>query len=189
MSKMDEEMSRKIYQYLCNIIGTEEVVKTRRKIFCELDSVIQITNISVLSSGSKAEGLDLKGSDYDHMHVYEMFQVYENKRKVLFFANKIPIVMDISDTKPGFTKLKLYNQRHVYESDISQWVEIEEGETYISSKLFREDGLLDNMIIHGPCQSVRNETYDCAFCLRCKEWITPARQWVFRSRSAWPDDR
>ncbi|CAC5379439.1 unnamed protein product [Mytilus coruscus] len=187
ISKMDRELSIKIFQYLCNIIGTEEVVKTRRKIFCAFDSVLQIPDITVISSGSKAEGLDLKGSDYDKMYVYKLFPVYENKSKVSSFANNTPIIMDISDTKPGFTKLKLYNPLHIYQ--INQWVEIVEGETYISSKLFREDGLTDGMIIHGPCQSSPDYTYDLARCLRCKEWITPAYQWIFRSRSAWPQHR
>lgn len=72
---------------------------------------------------------------------------------------------------------------------INQWVEIVEGEKYISSKLFREKDLLDAMIIHGPCQSIPGDIFDVARCFRCKEWITPAHQWVFRSRSLWPDHR
>ncbi|CAC5393323.1 unnamed protein product [Mytilus coruscus] len=187
MSKTDRELSIKIFQYLCNIIGTEEVVKTRRKLFCAFDSVLRILNHTVISSGSKAEGLDLNGSDYDQMFIYHLFQVYENKGKVSSFANNTPIIMDSSDTKPGFTKLKLYKPRHIYH--INQWGESVNEETYISSKLFREHDVPDNMIIHGPCQSLPGDYYDMARCLRCEEWITPAHQWVFRSRSSWPDHR
>ncbi|XP_063411847.1 uncharacterized protein LOC134694730 [Mytilus trossulus] len=185
MSQTDRELSLKIYPHLCNIFGTEEVVKTRRKLLCAYDSVLRILNFTVISSGSKAEGLDLNGSDYDQMFIHHLFQVYENKENVSSSAKNTPIVMDISDTNPGFTKLKLYEQRHMYH--INQWRETVNGETYISSKLFREHGLRSSMIIHGPCQSFPGDIYDLAFCLRCKEWVTPAHQWVFRSRSTWPD--
>ncbi|VDI64467.1 Hypothetical predicted protein [Mytilus galloprovincialis] len=187
MSQTDRELSLKIYQFLCNIVGTEEVVQTRRKRFCAFDSVLRILNFTVISSGSKAEGLDLNGSDYDQMCIYHLVKVYENKETVSSSEKNTPIVMDISDTKPGFTKLKLYEQRHMYH--INQWRESVNGETYISSKLFREHELPGNMIIHGPCQSLPGDYYDMARCLRCEEWITPAHQWVFRSRSTWPDHR
>lgn len=86
MSTTKRELSRKINKYLCNIIGTEEVVKTRRKICCAF--VIRFPNVTVISSRSKAEGLDLKGSDYDQMFVFKNFEVYENMSKVSSFTNK-----------------------------------------------------------------------------------------------------
>lgn len=97
--------------------------------------------------------------------------------------------MDTSDTKPGFTKLKLFNILHKYPRHMNQCIEIVKGETYISSKLFRENNLPDGMIIHGPCHSAQDETYDLARSFRCREWITPAHQWIFRSRSLWQDHR
>lgn len=115
MNKTDDrELSIKIYKYLCNIIGTEEVVKTRRQIFCALDSILQVEYRTAISSGSRAEGLDQNGSDYDILFVEDLFQVFENMSKVSSFANEIPLIMDISCTKPGFTKLKLFNPRHEY---------------------------------------------------------------------------
>ncbi|CAG2221742.1 unnamed protein product [Mytilus edulis] len=189
MSKTDRELSLNFYKYLCNVIGTEEVVKTRRKLFCALDSVLRHPTFTVISSGSKAEGVDLNGSDYDLMFVLESFQVYENMIKVSLFTNKTPIIMDISDTKPGFTKLKLFDRSNKYLRHIIQFAEILEKETYISSKLFREDHMPDCMIIHGPCQSNPDNTIDFARCVRCEEWITPAHPWIYRSRSSWPDHR
>ncbi|VDI80875.1 Hypothetical predicted protein [Mytilus galloprovincialis] len=186
---MDRQLSLKIFQNLCNIFGTEEVVKTRRTIFCVIDSVLQITDSTVVSSGSRAEGLDLKDSDYDQMFVETLFQVYENKSKVSFFENKIPLIMDITDTKPGFTKLKLNNPRYKDILNINQWVKMVQGEAYISSKLFREHDLQHFMISHGLSQSIPDGTYDSVRSFRCKEWITPVHQWFFRSRSSWPDHR
>ncbi|CAC5379440.1 unnamed protein product [Mytilus coruscus] len=189
MSQTDRQLSLKTYQYLCNIIGTEEVVKTRRTIFCVLDSVLRISNVTVISSGSKAEGLDLKGSDYDQMFVLKYFQVYENTSKMSSLSNKKLIIMDTSDTKPGFTKLKMYYIPHIYLRHINQITTLGNGETYFSSKLIREHNLPNGMIIQGPCQSTQDENYDMARCFRCNEWITSAHQWVLRSRSSWPDHR
>ncbi|XP_063397535.1 uncharacterized protein LOC134681828 [Mytilus trossulus] len=187
MSKTVKDRSLEIYHNLCDIIGSEEVVKTRRNIFCALDSVYRIPRLTVISSGSKAEGLDLDGSDYDQMVVEKCFCVYEDLSK--FSSNKRSIIMDTSDTKPGFTKLRLFDQRLICVPYINQIVEVVEGEAYISSKSFREYNLSDDMIIHGPCRSLSNDTYDCACCLQCREWITPAHRWFFRSRSSWPDHR
>lgn len=126
-------------------------MKTRRNIFCAVDSFFKKKH-TVISTGSKAEDLDIKGSDYDQMFVDNDFQVHENKSEVASFAKK-NIIMDISDTKPGFTKLKLNNPRLIYVWGINHLVEIVEGEAYISSKLFREVDLSHDMVIHGPCKS------------------------------------
>lgn len=61
-------------------------MKTRRNIFCAVDSFFQIKKPTVISTGSKAEGLDIKGSDYDQMFVDNDFQVHENKSEVASFA-------------------------------------------------------------------------------------------------------
>ncbi|XP_071179924.1 uncharacterized protein [Mytilus edulis] len=189
MSKTVKERSLEIYHNLCDIIGSEEVVKTRRNIFCALDGVYRVPLLTVISSGSKAEGLDLNGSDYDQMVVDKWFCVYEDLSKVSLYTNKRSIIMNTHDTKPGFTKLRLFNQRLICVPYINQIVEVVEGEAYISSKSFREYNLSDDMIIHGPCASSPNDMLDSVSCLQCREWIKPAHRWIFRSRSPWPDHR
>ncbi|CAC5393318.1 unnamed protein product [Mytilus coruscus] len=142
MSQTDRQLSLKTYQYLCNIIGTEEVVKTRRRIYCALDSVLRISNFTVISSGSKAEGLDLKGSDYDQMFVLKYFQVYENTSKMSSLTNKTPIIMDTSDTKPGFAKLKICNDDlsvsvvPVEEKDVLMIYDMSKTDRELSLKIF-----------------------------------------------------
>lgn len=150
MSDTERELSLNIYQYLCNIVGTEEVVKARRNIFRVLDRVINIPNLTKISRGSKAEGLHLKGSDYDVMIISKRIRVYENKNKSSFTVS-MDLIMDNSDTKPGFTKLKFDDISNGYLWPINALVEIVEGEAYFSSKLFREDNCPNDMIIHGPC--------------------------------------
>ena len=70
MAEENKELSVDFYNYVCNIIGTEKIVKKRREIFTSLDCVVSNNVHLQISSGSKAEGLDLKGSDVDLMFYY-----------------------------------------------------------------------------------------------------------------------
>ncbi|XP_052102994.1 uncharacterized protein LOC127736485 [Mytilus californianus] len=196
----DKELSRDFYHYLCNIIGSEDVVKTRRNIFTVMDFIINTCNtykhITFISSGSRAEGIDLKGSDYDQMHVREGFRVYESimdeNEGVLdemYTSNKLPLLMDYLDTKPGFTKLKLYNKVRIHTNTMQltdKWSYTFGNDTFLSSKIIRESELYPGTVIHGPCQSIPDKL-DIADCFRCKEWILQAKQWIDRPRSTWPD--
>ncbi|XP_076084393.1 cyclic GMP-AMP synthase-like receptor [Mytilus galloprovincialis] len=189
MNLNDRSLSLQFYKYLCNIVGSEAVVRTRRDIFSAKDIVDNTCTISTtfISSGSKAEGLDLKGSDYDIMILANFLLVYESLNNVQYDPRDIILFMDTNDTTPGFTKLKLANKSHLDVDVIRNWSETVGKETYISSKLFRERDVPDNMIIHGPCRSSVDGQLDGAGCFRCKQWITPAQQWIHRSRAAWPD--
>ncbi|CAG2219125.1 unnamed protein product [Mytilus edulis] len=60
MNLEDKNLSVQFYNYLCNIVGSEEVVRTRRGIFAVKDILENTTGSTSISSGSKAEGLDLK---------------------------------------------------------------------------------------------------------------------------------
>ncbi|VDI01675.1 cyclic GMP-AMP synthase [Mytilus galloprovincialis] len=194
MSKADKTLSIKLYQYLCNVVGSEEVVNTRRKIFCSIDSFCRNSSYIIVSSGSKAEGIDFIGSDYDQNDclsilsctVCQFCRVYDSTNNVSTFTDEIPIIMDINDTKPEFTKLRLYDMSDL--PDTYLFCEIKEGDAYFSSKLYREYGLIDDYVIHGPCTSTANGTHDFANSFRCKEWIRPAQHWIHRSRSSWPDN-
>ncbi|XP_063398382.1 uncharacterized protein LOC134683185 [Mytilus trossulus] len=119
------------------------------------------------------------------MVLHNCVRVYESSNNVLSDPDKIIFIMDTNDTKPGFTKLKLVNKSIL--DIIHEWCETVGQETYISSKCFREYQLRDDMVIHGPCQSTANGNYDHASCFRCNEWISPVQQWIYRSRSTWPD--
>ncbi|CAG2251802.1 unnamed protein product [Mytilus edulis] len=61
--------SKRLYSFLKDNIGNEELVETRRTLidnkFIWLYGALDICFVS----GSKAEGLDIKGSDTDHMFI------------------------------------------------------------------------------------------------------------------------
>ncbi|XP_071142020.1 protein mab-21-like [Mytilus edulis] len=188
MNSEDKNISLQFYDYLCNIVGSEEVVRTRREIFSGIEIVQKASSGTFISSGSKAEGLDLKGSDFDQIIYPNFIRVYEILNCVQSDPDKVPLVMETNDTKSGFTKLKLAIEFD-YEFDMIQdWFETVGEEKYISSKRFREKDLPDDMVIHGLCQSTAGGDYDHAQCLWCKEWISSAQQWIHRSRTVWPDN-
>ncbi|XP_071142017.1 uncharacterized protein [Mytilus edulis] len=112
-----KNLSLQFYYYLCDIIGSEEVVRTRREIFSAKDIVDHKTLAACISSGSKAEGLDIKGSDYDQMILLSFIRVCESFNNVQYDSDQLLLVMDTDDTKPGFTKLKL-----VQKSDSYMWL-------------------------------------------------------------------
>ncbi|VDI01960.1 Hypothetical predicted protein [Mytilus galloprovincialis] len=186
MNSEDKNLSLQFYDYLCNIVGSEDVVRTRREIFTSKDLVENTTFATSISSGSKAEGLDLKGSDYDMMYLFNFVRVYESLNAAHSNPYKIPLVMDTSDINPGFTKLKLVNKLYINNPMIHVCGETVGEKTYISSKRFRERHLPNNMVIHGPCHSTAGGEYDGAICFRCNEWVTAAQQWIHRSRTTWP---
>lgn len=150
-----EELSLTLYHYLSRIIGAEDIVKTRQNTFKVMDFVMNDNDgFTFISSGSKSEGIDLKGSDFDRMIVLKMVHVYESIHYATYAANRIFILLDHTDTPSGFTKLKLYDNLPKCIPVIGQCSQTLGQETYISSKLFREYFLSEDMIIHGPCQSL-----------------------------------
>ncbi|XP_071142025.1 cyclic GMP-AMP synthase-like receptor 2 [Mytilus edulis] len=150
--------------------------------------VILLEPASVVVVHFKAEGLDLKGSDYDTMSFPNFIRMNESLNDVQYnrYKLKIPSFMDTNDTKPGFTKLKLASKSNLDIDSIHDWYETVGEETYISSKCFREHCLPDCIFIHGPCKSLPCGEYDYAECFRCEEWIRSAQQWIHRSRSNRP---
>ena len=76
-----EDISVKLYKYMCDeVVGSEKVVNYRRQFFNVYDDVYNHAgdnNWHHISSGSKAEGLDLPGSDFDVMIISKRINVYE----------------------------------------------------------------------------------------------------------------
>ena len=69
-STVMDDVSVKLYKYVCDeVVGSEKVVSCRRQFFNVHDAVFNHCDYTwhVISSGSKAEGLNLPGSDFDVM--------------------------------------------------------------------------------------------------------------------------
>ncbi|CAC5412563.1 unnamed protein product [Mytilus coruscus] len=191
---MTTDLSISFYHYLCQKLGTEDMVKIRRLSFAICDYVSLFNRrlvvpffgrpINSISSGSKAEGLDMKSSDIDIMLVIEMVNVVEDPLDRFGFFS---FLISQEYTKPGFVRLKLHHSVIQMENN---WCKERDGFVFLSSEQFKMipfSGIkkMSNVILHGPCITTATESHDLAFCLRSKSWIAQAQEWVFRNRS-WP---
>ncbi|VDI73421.1 Hypothetical predicted protein [Mytilus galloprovincialis] len=188
----EKQKSLFFYNYLCQKIGSEEIVRIRRL----SPTIIDIGQTGfgvpkVIHSGSKGEGLDLKGSDLDLMCINADFKVYESETEIVHGGLTIPLIMNTVETQPCFTQLCFLNNDHPFSQILSQ-------KTHLGYMLSNEDYkqlcmhffnliLANNyMKIHGPCLSDISDQIDLAYCLQCNKWICQAQPWVRRPRTAWP---
>ncbi|XP_063418881.1 uncharacterized protein LOC134701677 [Mytilus trossulus] len=185
--------SLKFYKYLCQKIGTEEDVKIRRLAFVIRDIG---HNDTLITSGSKGEGLNLNGSDLDLMFIDRCAQVYESEEEVVIEGRGLPFMMYTKDTPPCFTHLYLltYHQNQTLVSvsvsllnmlDINHTGYAFSSEQYKIWHLSNFDASWSSQI-HGPCISDGQGQHDFAYCLKCDTWIIQAQPWVIRPRTTWP---
>ncbi|CAC5412898.1 unnamed protein product [Mytilus coruscus] len=173
------------YKYLCHKIGTQVKVRTRRLCFiiCDIQNHPlkrnAFTFFPEISSESKAEGLNLNGSDVDIMLIDIRFEVYESESEAVHGRNVV-LIMDTEDPPHCFSKLRLHTNYN-------------RSKRLLSSELYKEHNLTlvrqaapKFNSIHGPCISDYKERYDFATCLKCTKWISQAQPWIHRPRAAWP---
>ncbi|CAG2246617.1 unnamed protein product [Mytilus edulis] len=104
---MDKSQSLCLYDYLCQKIGSEEVVRVRRitTLICDIGSA----GDKRITSGSRGEGLSLKRSDLDLMIIDSRLKVYESEKDIVHQDGIRPLIVDVEDTQPCFTKLRLFD--------------------------------------------------------------------------------
>ncbi|CAC5377416.1 unnamed protein product [Mytilus coruscus] len=186
------DISRQIYQYMCDeIVGSEKVVKYRRlffKIYEYVQNNFLLTSKYLISGGSKAEGLDLPGSDLDIMLISKKYIVYRSKTKTVnrrHAINKHILIIDTENAQPGFALLFVQNEPICDQN----CVERKEDGTYLSSKLYILSFATKYTyhIINGPCLSNIDGRLDVAHSLLCPKWPSVAKDWATRKRSSgWP---
>ncbi|VDI01703.1 Hypothetical predicted protein [Mytilus galloprovincialis] len=183
----DKSESLHLYKFLCQKIGSEQVVRLRRLTFTIVDIGNDLKS-QLIYSGSKGEGLKTKGSDLDLMFIIRIIKVYESARDVPRIDRSYPLVMDTEGVSPCFTKLRLiFNDPNIYCKSIQNLVQIDSfGKYFFSNKLLKMPFLQANLKIHGPCVSDHNDVFDFALVLQCNQWISPAQPWITRSRGTWP---
>ncbi|CAC5368251.1 unnamed protein product [Mytilus coruscus] len=176
--------SLNFYKYLCHKIGSEEVIRIRR-LNLNIIETGHNNKLKVIQSGSKAEGLDLKGSDLDLMSITPSFKVYQSEAEVLDGLT-VPLIMNTEETQPCFAQLRLLDHHQVFKS---MWQKNHLGYMLSSGQyklLYLSLLPPGSWKIHGPCLSDIKGRLDLAFCLKCDKWIFQAQPWVSRARTAWP---
>ncbi|XP_063404180.1 uncharacterized protein LOC134687652 [Mytilus trossulus] len=186
---MDKKQSLDFYQFLCQKIGSEVVVSTRR--IHSIISDIGAAEQKRITSGSNGEGLNFKSSDIDYMFLDRSFKVYESERDVVSQDLSIPFIMDTEDTQPCFTRLRLFHDKFYNIIKKNASVLLKNGPQHLLSselyKLYHLKGLCLSPIfkVHGPCLSDRDDRFDLAYCLKCDNWVSLAKSWITRPRK-WP---
>ena len=97
-------------QLLDDVVGTEEMVRIRQD-YCRIRDRIESTalGINTYFTGSKAEGLDLPGSDYDNMgdiNDLNNMQVIQTKQDTSGATQINLFVMLTENIRPCFAMLR-----------------------------------------------------------------------------------
>ncbi|VDI05585.1 Hypothetical predicted protein [Mytilus galloprovincialis] len=191
MSKSDRIKSLEFYAYLCQKVGSEEIVKSRRLLYT-IGDIAMDNNYPRISSGSKGEGLNFKGSDTDVMFIEPDFRVYESMSDVTDRWG-VSLLMDTDETPPCFTYLNILPKYGVPFLFTEQLRGQKNGKMLLSSELFKIHRLRHLVLtkpmlnnIHGPCISDDLEQNDIAYCIKCEKWISQAQPWISRPRTEWP---
>ncbi|CAC5412006.1 unnamed protein product [Mytilus coruscus] len=184
--------SKQIYQFLCDeVVGSERVVKYRRLFFKTYEytqNKFCSPSKYIIASGSKAEGLDLPGSDLDIMLVSKEHVVHETIPQLgdkSVDDNILSLIIDYDNAQPGFVLLKLYDRPH---NDFDDSLILRsEGGLFFSSNLYLQNLAskypFSHISINGPCLSNISSAVDVAHSLKCQKWPTVARKWHFTQQS------
>ena len=167
-----------------HVIGIEETVKTMRMFNTIMDNMFHDEIYIQITSGSRGEGLEMKGSDIDIMLVFKDVNVYENVNTARLNSAETCVAMEMDDSKIGFSQLRLI---HCNNESISEWCTNIGNDLYLSSQLCKSrfaSRLAD--VVHGPCLSDKYGYVDLALTLHSRQWISIANEWVTRSNCAWP---
>ncbi|CAC5365659.1 unnamed protein product [Mytilus coruscus] len=186
---IEKSESLKFYKYLCQKIGSEEVVRIRRLAFTIKD-IGQCAK--TITSGSMGEGLNLNGSDFDIMVIDRNFKVFQSETEVQSQCFATPLIMNTEETQSCFTQLCLLSHNIMTVPDV---FEKNHRGYMLSSELFKlvyknfAEVLIPGLNtgnIHGPCISDQDGFLDLAWCLKCDKWIFQAKPWINRPRTTWP---
>ena len=186
---------------LDDVTGTEEMVKIRKD-YCKIVDCISSINphsVNIYFTGSKAEGLDLPGSDNDYMFDINdglSLEVSESIEELVQStrANKFLIVTDI--VPPAFALLKCIglNEQFLRTSIVNIG-----DNAYLSSREFLSSPILlksetRTIRIQGPSLETWEEFENTSISgkdnvasILCKAWPTAAAEWRDRPRHyGWP---
>ena len=189
---------------LDDVTGSEESVRIRED-FCKISDCLDSSNpnnINWYYTGSKAEGLDLPGSDDDYMmdiNIMYDIEVSESLQDLVQSTCKNRLLIVTDNVPPAFAMLKCITLQHplLLRSAVPM-----NNETYLSSQQvvsspWLQSDLTTSSRIQGPSVEVWSEYEDSSQSgqdnvpsIICKFWPTSAAEWKDRPRhSGWPSQR
>ena len=204
MAEWSPEHNTYLSALLDDVTGTEEVVRIRKD-YCKIKDCVKSTNsnnVNIYYTGSKAEGLDLPGSDDDYMfdiNEYCDIEVSESLQELVRSTRRNKLLIVTDNVPPAFAMLKCVTLQHslLLRSAVPMY-----NDAYLSSQQVVSSPWLQSDIrytsrIQGPSIEVWDECADKSESGRdnvpsivCKFWPTSAAEWKDRPRHyRWPSQQ
>ena len=200
MSSWTPSHSILLSQLLDDVTGTHEMVQMRQE-FCRLDDCFSSAKSerTIYFTGSKAEGLDLPGSDMDFMVDIndEDIEVIEHGHAFPQPRDKQIFMMVPNNANPAFAMLRLITQPTPTKLLTFVSLSLISGSYFLSSSLT----MLYRLHLHNNCPNAKIQgpsiehpeipdgmpDYDHVYSIHCPFWPNSASEWVRRTRlHEWP---
>ena len=204
MASWTSEMSVTLSLLLDEVVGTAEMVKTRQdfcKIYDHLTSSIRTT--AVYFTGSKAEGLQLPGSDEDYMFDINDELNIKVKHMMQDTHGSFSQILHLctANVPPGFAILRL--DTHCQDPLLLRISQGINGVPHLSSVLFMRECLHNanqtnvtvsiqgpSLEMWGPYADKSGSGTDRVPSIHCPFWPSGAEEWIKRPRHyGWPTPR
>ena len=204
MADWSQEHNTYLSALMDGVTGTEESVRIRQD-YCKIHDCIRSinpNNVNVYYTGSKAEGLDLPGSDDDYMYDINNsadIAVSESVQDLVQSTRRNRLLIVTDNVPPAFAMLKCVTLQHplLLRSAVPM-----NNESYLSSQQvvsshWLQSDITETSRIQGPSVEVWTEYDDRSKSGRdnvpsilCKFWPTSAAEWKDRPRHyEWPSQQ
>ena len=202
MAEWSPEHNTYLSCLLDDVTGSEESVRTRQE-FCKIDDCISSINpANRYYTGSKAEGLDLPGSDDDFMFDINNpadIEVSESLQDLVRSTRRNKLLIVTDSVPPAFAMLKCVT---LQDPLLLRSVVPMNNEAYLSSQQFVSSPWLESertktSQIQGPSVETWDEYADTSASgqdnvpsILCKFWPTSAAEWKDRPcHYGWPSQQ
>ena len=202
MASWTPERSVTLSLLLDEVVGTAEMVKTRQDFIKLFDYLMSCTmTTAIYYTGSKAEGLDLPGSDDDYMFDINdqlNIKVVQTLQNTHGSSSQNILHVCTENVPPAFATLRIDTHCHdPFLLRVSQGIN---GVLHLSSVLFMRECLQSEIqkdrtvVIQGPSIEAWSEYEDKSESgtdrvpsIQCPFWPNSAEEWIHRPRHyGWP---
>ena len=210
MASWNPARSVLLSRLLDDVVGTEEMVHIRQD-YCRIFDSMRTTGtgLSHYHMGSKAEGLDLPGSDLDFMldiNKRHNMQVVQSEQDASAAINRNLFVMSTENVHPCFVMLRnIRSVRLAQDETLLNACQSIDYYHYLSGYLYVHNAEIDyrrycfdiETTKTGPSIEVwfsgmdtSESGTDSVLSIHCSFWPDAAREWPSRSRGyGWPSPR
>ena len=204
MTSWTPTRSTLLSKLLDDVVGTEEMVRIRQD-YCKIRDCIQSTGYddNTYYTGSKAEGLDLPGSDRDYMININKpcnMQVIQTEGDTADAIERNMFVMSTENIRPCFAMLRSVSpirERQLFYACqgidsslyLSSYLYVHNAEEQLSKSNSDKTTTKQGPSIEGwgPYMDRSQSGTDGVFSVHCSFWPDAAREWPSRQREyAWP---